>query len=210
MALEPGLFGPAASGFFLGGSLIVAIGAQNAFILRQGLIRSHVFAVCLIGALSDALLIAAGVAGLGTLIARSPWLISAVTLGGAAFLLAYAILAFRRALHPHALLADNSREQSLGTAVATCLALTFLNPHVYLDTVLLIGGLSGQYAGAARIAYGVGAVLASFVWFFGLGYGARLLAPLFARPSAWRVLDILIGLVMAALALGLLQRFFAE
>ncbi len=210
MALEPGLFGPAASGFFLGGSLIVAIGAQNAFILRQGLIRSHVFAVCLIGALSDALLIAAGVAGVGTVIARSPWLISAVTLGGAAFLFAYAILAFRRALHPHALLADNSREQSLGTAVATCLALTFLNPHVYLDTVLLIGGLSGQYAGAARIAYGVGAVLASFVWFFGLGYGARLLAPLFARPSAWRVLDILIGLVMAALALGLLQRFFAE
>lgn len=210
MALEPGLFGPVASGFFLGGSLIVAIGAQNAFILRQGLIRSHVFAVCLIGALSDALLIAAGVAGLGTMIARSPWLISAVTLGGAAFLLTYAFLAFRRALHPHALLADNSREQSLRTAAATCLALTFLNPHVYLDTVLLIGGLSGQYAGAARIAYGVGAVLASFVWFFGLGYGARLLAPLFARPSAWRVLDILIGLVMAALALGLLQRFFAE
>ncbi|MBW8639587.1 LysE/ArgO family amino acid transporter [Hoeflea sp. WL0058] len=204
------MFGPAASGFFLGGSLIVAIGAQNAFILRQGLIRSHVFVVCMIGALSDALLIAAGVTGLGTFIARSPWLISAVTLGGAAFLFAYALLAFRRALHPHALLADNSREQTLRTAVATCLALTFLNPHVYLDTVLLIGGLSGQYAGAARVAYGAGAVLASFVWFFGLGYGARLLAPLFARPSAWRALDILIGLVMAALALGLLQRFFAE
>ncbi|GKX32898.1 MAG: amino acid transporter [Rhizobiaceae bacterium MnEN-MB40S] len=209
MGLEQGLLGPALSGFFLGGSLIVAIGAQNAFILRQGLIRSHVFVVCLIGALSDALLIAAGVTGLGTFIARSPWLISAVTLGGAAFLFAYALLAFRRALHPHALLADNSREQTLRTAVATCLALTFLNPHVYLDTVLLIGGLSGQFAGGARVAYGAGAVLASFVWFFGLGYGARLLAPLFARPSAWRALDILIGLVMAALALRLLQRFFA-
>jgi len=202
--------GPAVSGFFLGGSLIVAIGAQNAFVLRQGLVRSHIFVVCLIGALSDALLITAGISGLGTFIAGSPWLISAVTLAGAAFLFVYAFLAFRRALHPHVLHAASTREQSPWSAVATCLALTFLNPHVYLDTVLLIGGLSGQYAGGARIAYGVGAVVASFVWFFGLGYGARLLAPWFAKPAAWRILDILIGCVMAILALGLLRRFLLE
>ncbi len=201
------LAGPAVSGFLLGGSLIVAIGAQNAFILRQGLIRSHVLVVCLIAAFSDAALISAGIGGLGTVVAGSRWLISAVTLGGAAFLFGYAFLAFRRALHPHALRAAANDGGSLWAAATTCLALTFLNPHVYLDTVLLIGGLSGQYEGNARIAYGIGAVTASFVWFFGLGYGARLFAPFFARPAAWRVLDSLIGCVMAILAIGLVLRF---
>ncbi|MEX3008167.1 LysE/ArgO family amino acid transporter [Hoeflea sp. TYP-13] len=202
--------GAAVAGFLLGGSLIIAIGAQNAFILRQGLVRSHVFVVCLIGALSDALLIAAGVAGLGTIVARSPVLISVVTLGGALFLFGYAFLAFRRALHPHGLEAAKRTAGSFWAAVTTCLALTFLNPHVYLDTVLLIGGLSGGYEGTARLAFGLGAGVASFVWFFGLGYGARLLAPFFAKPIAWRVLDVLIGLVMAFLAIGLLARFFGE
>jgi L-lysine exporter family protein LysE/ArgO len=190
----------------LGGSLIVAIGAQNAFILRQGLVRSHVFIVCLICALSDALLIAAGVAGLGTLVAQSPTLISAVTLGGAIFLAAYAFFAFRRALHPGALKAGK-REDDLRRAVIACLAFTFLNPHVYLDTVVLVGSLSAQYDGWARFAYAAGAILASFIWFFSLGYGARLLAPFFAKPAAWRVLDVGIGLVMSALAVGLVVRF---
>ena len=175
------LVSAAVSGFLLGASLIVAIGAQNAFILRQGLLRQHVFVLCLICALSDALLIAAGVAGLGTLVSASPQLIRG-DVAGAMFLFGYALLAFRRALSPAALLPP-ARRRRLGAAIAACLAFTFLNPHVYLDTVLLLGGLSAGFAGAARLAYGAGAALASFVWFFALGYGARLLQPLFAEPA---------------------------
>jgi L-lysine exporter family protein LysE/ArgO len=201
------MFSAALSGFLLGASLIIAIGAQNAFILRQGLLRQHVFILSLICALSDALLITAGVAGLGTLIARSPTLISVVTLGGAAFLFWYASVAFRRALHPEVLEAASSGNGNLKMAIGTVLALTFLNPHVYLDTVVLLGGLSARFEGASRAAYGAGAALSSFVWFFGLGYGARLLQPIFAKPAAWRVLDVLIGLVMAGIGLGLLVRF---
>ena len=197
----------ALSGFFLGASLIIAIGAQNAFILRQGLLRSHVFVLCLICALSDALLIAAGVAGLGTLVSQSPMLINAVSLGGMLFLGTYAFMAFKRALHPGAMQTGNPEPLGLKAAVATCLAFTFLNPHVYLDTVVLLGSLSSAYVGADRVAYGAGAAIASFVWFFGLGYGARLLQPLFAKPAAWRVLDVLIGIVMALLALSLGARF---
>ena len=195
------------SGFALGGSLIVAIGAQNAFILRQGLIRSHVFVLCLICAISDALLIAAGVGGLGTIVSQSPLLISVVTLGGALFLATYSAMAFRRAVKPGAMVAGAPESMALKAAVMTCLAFTFLNPHVYLDTVVLLGSLSAAYQGLERVAYGVGAVIASFAWFFGLGYGARYLAPLFARPAAWRVLDGLIGVVMGLLALGLLISF---
>lgn len=195
------------AGFFLGGSLIVAIGAQNAFILRQGLVRSHVLVVVLIAAASDALLISAGIAGLGSIVARSTVLIAIVTIGGAAFLFCYAFMAFRRALQPQGMEAAQKSEGSLWAAASTCLALTFLNPHVYLDTVLLIGGLSGRYEGIARLAFGVGACVASFIWFFALGYGARLLAPVFVNPFAWRVLDVLIGLVMAVLATGLVVRF---
>ncbi len=195
------------SGLALGASLIIAIGAQNAFILRQGLIRSHVFVVCLICALSDALLIGAGVGGLGTIVSRSPVLISVVTLGGAAFLGTYSAMAFRRAAKPAAMVAGAPQPMGLRAAVLTCLAFTFLNPHVYLDTVVLLGSLSAAFEGKERLAYGIGAAVASFLWFFGLGYGARLLAPVFARPAAWRVLDLLIGLVMGLLALGLLLSF---
>jgi L-lysine exporter family protein LysE/ArgO len=197
------------SGFALGGSLIIAIGAQNAFILRQGLIRSHVFILCLICALSDALLIAAGVAGLGTIVSQSPVLISAVTLGGAIFLGTYSFMAFRRAAKPGAMVAGAPESLGLKAAVMTCLAFTFLNPHVYLDTVVLLGSLSAAFEGAERVAYGGGAAVASFAWFFGLGYGARFLAPLFARPAAWRVLDVVIGVVMGLLALGLFWSFLS-
>jgi L-lysine exporter family protein LysE/ArgO len=200
---------PALSGFLLGASLIIAIGAQNAFILRQGLLRRHVFVLCLICAVSDAVLIALGVAGLGTLIAGSRFLLTVVTLGGALFLAVYAVMALRRALDPEAMKAANEGGGTLRAAIATCLAFTFLNPHVYLDTVLLVGGLSARFEGGDRLAYALGAMSASFVWFFGLGYGARLLAPVFARPAAWRVLDLLIALVMAGLSLSLLYRFFA-
>jgi len=199
---------PAAGGdgFLLGASLIIAIGAQNAFVLRQGLKRAFVFIVCLICSLSDALLITAGVAGLGTLVSRSQALLLVVTAGGGAFLFIYGVRAFLRAARPAAMQAEGERG-SLSAAVAACLAFTFLNPHVYLDTVLLLGSLSGRYAGTARVAYGIGAALASFAWFFALGYGARLIAPLFADPRAWRALDIAVGLVMwwiaARLALSL-------
>ncbi|MGK9050056.1 LysE/ArgO family amino acid transporter [Neorhizobium petrolearium] len=201
------MFSAGLSGLALGASLIVAIGAQNAFILRQGLIRSHVFVLCFICALSDALLIAAGVGGLGTIVSQSPVLISVVTLGGAAFLGTYAAMAFRRAAKPGAMVTGAPEAMGLKAAVLTCLAFTFLNPHVYLDTVVLLGSLSAAFEGMERVAYGAGAAIASFLWFFGLGYGARFLAPLFARPAAWRVLDVVIGVVMGLLALGLLLSF---
>ena len=196
----------AINGFLLGAGLIIAIGAQNAFVLRQGLARSHVFLICLTCALSDAVLIALGIGGLGTLIANSPLMIRAVTLGGAAFLFVYGLLAFRRAYSTEALEAAADNPAGLAAAMTACLALTFLNPHVYLDTVVLIGALSASYAGPTRIAFGAGAALASFVWFFMLGYGARALAPVFAARRAWQVLDITIGVIMWSLAAGLAAR----
>ncbi len=198
------LAAPALEGFLLGASLIVAIGAQNAFVLRQGLARRHVFAVASFCVLADATLITAGVAGLGTLVQQSPRLLTVVTLAGAAFLFAYGVLALRRALHPDTLSARGAAEPRLAPALMTVAALTFLNPHVYLDTVVLLGSLSARHEGWARVAFGAGAAMASAVWFFGLGYGARLAAPLFARPVAWRVLDGVIALVMGLIAASLL------
>jgi L-lysine exporter family protein LysE/ArgO len=197
----------ALNGFLLGASLIVAIGAQNAFVLRQGLKHEFVFIVCLICSLSDALLIAVGVAGFGTLVARSHVLLFWVTIAGALFLFEYGVLSFRRAVRSETMQPSEAKP-SLRAAIATCLALTFLNPHVYLDTVLLIGSLSGRHAGAARFAYAIGAALASFVWFFGLGYGAALLQPIFADRRAWRILDIVIGIVMWAIAARLVAALF--
>lgn len=199
----------ALAGFFTGFSLILAIGAQNAFVLRQGLRRAHVLAVVLACALSDAVLIAAGVFASARVSAAFPWMIPLMTWGGVAFLTVYGARAARSAWRGggHLDPADG-QTQSLGAALATCLALTWLNPHVYLDTVVLIGAISADF-GAARPLFGMGAILASFVFFFSLGYGARLLAPLFARETAWRVLDALIALVMwsiaAKLALGALS-----
>ncbi len=193
----------AINGFLLGAGLIIAIGAQNAFVLRQGLAGAHVFLICLTCALSDAVLIALGIGGLGTLIANSPQMIRAVTVGGAVFLFVYGLKAFARAFYTGGLEAAADKQPGLAAAMAACLAFTFLNPHVYLDTVVLIGALSASYAGSARIAFGAGAALASFVWFFGLGYGARRLAPVFAARRAWQVLDIAIGAVMWSLAAGL-------
>jgi L-lysine exporter family protein LysE/ArgO len=199
---------PALEGFFLGAGLIIAIGAQNAFVLRQGLLREHVFAVATVCALSDLLLIAAGVSGVGGLVREAPAVAMAVTVAGAAFLFGYGLLAFRRALAPGRLDAADRGAKSLGAAILTALALTFLNPHVYLDTVVLIGSISARHAGWAAVAFAAGAGAASIVWFYGLGFGARLLAPLFARPAAWRALDLFIAVVMWAIAFRLALEAF--
>jgi L-lysine exporter family protein LysE/ArgO len=191
------------SGFLLGLSLIVAIGAQNAFVLRQGLRREHVLAVALTCALSDAILIAIGVSGYAEVTARAPALEPALRFGGAVFLIVYGALRFRAALIGGEGLSPASGErQSLRSVLATCLALTWLNPHVYLDTVLLIGSISTQYPGQTA-AFATGAMTASFVFFFSLAYGARALRPLFARPATWRVLEAAIGLLMWAIAASL-------
>jgi L-lysine exporter family protein LysE/ArgO len=195
-----------ASGLALGLGLIVAIGAQNAFVLRQGLRVEHVAAVVAVCALSDIVLIAAGVLGAGAALARLPWLIPVVCLAGAAFLLGYGALAARRALRPGALVSDEAGARAgLTVTVGTCLALTWLNPHVYLDTVVLLGSTASTY-GEYRWQFAAGAAVGSAVWFTGLGYGARLLRPVFARPVAWRVLDGGIAVVMTALAVSLAVR----
>jgi len=197
--------GPFISGLLLGTSLIIAIGAQNAYVLRQGLLRSHVFVITTICFLSDSALITAGILGLGTLIQRNPdWLIIVALVGGL-FLLAYGTLAFKRALHPSALKPTQNSKGSLSKVVLTTLALTWGNPHVYLDTVVLIGGLSAQYPGTERFSFGLGAIAGSAVWFYSLGFGAKYLAPLFAKPLAWRILDLAIAAVMWALAYSLLR-----
>ena len=191
------------AGFALGLSLIVAIGAQNAFVLRQGLRQSHEFAVSLTCALTDAILITIGVAGIGWIVATAPWITPVMTWGGPAFLVVYGALSFLRATtQTDALAAAETGTGALRAALLTCLALTWLNPHVYLDTVVLLGSVSTQYDGA-RLAFGVGAVMASFTFFFALGFGARLLAPLLARPVAWRILDVFVGVIMWAIALKL-------
>jgi L-lysine exporter family protein LysE/ArgO len=187
-------------GLLLGFSLILAIGAQNAFVLRQGLRREHVFAVCAVCALSDAILIAAGVAGFGALVTALPWLAPVMRYGGALFLGIYGLRSLIAALRNSAGLNPAADvRKSLRTTLLTCLAFTWLNPHVYLDTVVLLGSISSGYVGR-RLAFAAGAITSSFLFFFGLGYGARLLRPLFANPKAWRVLDAFIGVTMLALA----------
>jgi L-lysine exporter family protein LysE/ArgO len=194
----------ALTGFGTAFALILAIGAQNAFVLRQGLMRSHVFWVCLICALSDAVLITIGVAGTGSVVAAHPQAIAALTIGGTIFLIIYGAVTLARAMRPEALRAADKGATSLGGALLTCLALTWLNPHVYVDTVGVIGLVSTSFADWwDKLAYGVGATMASFVFFFSLGYGAGYLAPIFARPRAWAILDIMIALVIWIIAANL-------
>ena len=195
----------ALSGLGLGLALIVAIGAQNAFVLRQGLRGEHVIAVVAVCALSDVVLIVAGVAGTGALLDRVPEVVTVIRWAGAAFLLTYGALAIRRALRPAgALLTEAAQRTSLLPTVLTASALTWLNPHVYLDTVVLLGSVAASQ-GDLRWHFGTGAAVGSLLWFTALGVGARLLRPVFARPAAWRVLDGVIALVMTALAVGLVR-----
>ncbi|MDR6978909.1 L-lysine exporter family protein LysE/ArgO [Streptomyces sp. 3330] len=193
----------AVAGFGTGLSLIVAIGAQNAFVLRQGVRRDAVLAVVGICALSDALLIALGVGGVGALVVAWPGALTAVGWIGGLFLLCYGALAARRALRPTgALVAEGESTGSLRRAVLTCLALTWLNPHVYLDTVFLLGSVAAD-RGPLRWTFGLGAALASLCWFAALGFGARLLGRFLTRPAAWRVLDGLVAATMIVLGVTL-------
>jgi L-lysine exporter family protein LysE/ArgO len=199
------------TGFGIGFGLIVAIGAQNAYILRLGLKRAHVLPAVLFYAISDSLLICVGIAGLGQVIAAYPAALTLVTAMGILFLLAYGAMAARRALNPGAMaLGEAEPPVALRQVLLACFAFTFLNPHVYLDTVILVGSLAAPFEGAEKLAYGLGAASASFTWFFALGYGARLLAPLFAKPAAWRILDAFIALIMVLIAGRLIMWMMAQ
>ena len=194
------------TGFATGFALILAIGAQNAFVLRQGLARQHVFWLCLLCATSDAVLITAGVLGFGYIVTLYPAFPQIMAWGGAMFLFVYGALRFRAAATGDYALQLAGKSAGLGATLATGAAFTWLNPHVYLDTLGLVGAVSTQYTDPAlKTAFGVGAVLASYVFFFSLGYGARLLAPIMQSAAAWRRLDILIGVVMWALAVKLVS-----
>ena len=197
-----GIATPFLVGFVTSISLIAAIGAQNAFVLRQGIRNEHVLPVVTICAAADLVLILAGIAGVGALITGHPNLTTIARYGGAAFLVCYGLLAAKRALHPGALTPADAAPAKLSAVLLTCLALTFLNPHVYLDTVVLLGTLANQQHGG-RWAFGAGAATASVVWFFGLGFGARRLAGLFARPRTWRILDAVIAATMLFLGISL-------
>lgn len=192
-------------GFTTSLALIVAIGAQSAFILRQGLARRHVPQVVALCAASDAVLISAGVAGLGMAVTAHPWALNAVRYGGAAFLAGYAVVAVGRAMRPRAMIVADRTPDSLRAVIAVCLAVTFLNPHVYLDTVVLLGSLANQHGPDGRWLFGAGALLGSTIWFVGLGFGARWLTRYFERPMSWRVLDGSIAAVMLALGVAMLR-----
>ena len=192
------------AGLLTGLALIVAIGAQNAFVLRQGIRREYVGVVVLVCMLSDALLILAGTAGVGVIVERVPVVLEILRWGGAAYLLWFAVQSVRSALTPAALTPDAPR--SRGSVLTTTLGLTYLNPHVYLDTVVLVGSLANQHGPDLRWAFAAGAVLGSVVWFAALGYGASALAPVLDRPRAWQVVDLVIAAVMVALALSLILR----
>ncbi len=199
------MFVPIISGFALGFSLIMAIGAQNAFVLRQGLKREYVFAVAMICATSDTILILTGVFGLSSLKAVLPPVAAIMTWGGAAFLFFYGVKSFVSSWRGGgSLTAGAGHGARLWPVVATCLAMTWLNPHVYLDTVLLVGSTASRFPGQEGL-FGLGASMASFTFFFSLAYGARFLAPLFASPTAWRVLDAVIGVIMWTIAAGLVR-----
>lgn len=196
---------PLIVGFLTSFTLIAAIGAQNAFVLRQGIRREHVLAVVSVCALSDLVLITAGIAGIGVLVTAHPQTVTIAKVGGAAFLFGYGALAARRALRPSTMAPTDDGSARLISVLATCLALTFLNPHVYLDTVLMLGNIANQHGVTGRWWFAAGAGVASIAWFTTLGFGARALSGPLSRPRTWQVLDTLIGLVMLTLAVVLLR-----
>ena len=191
------------AGFVTGLSLIVAIGAQNAFVLRMAIARRFVLPVIAICVISDAVLITAGIAGIATILDRAPGAIDVIRWAGAAFLICYGLFAARRALKPSALSAAPGGAVTIGAALLTCLALTWLNPHTYLDTVLMLGSVANHYGNPGRWWFGAGAITASVVWFAAHGYGAHYLRAWFAKPSSWRILDGGVAVLMLGLGAGL-------
>lgn len=200
------MFSALIHGFFAGGGLIMAIGAQNAFVLARGIRRHHHLLVAAICILCDVVLISAGVAGVGTAVAAHPLAGQLAALGGAAFLGCYGAQSLKSALNPGALEARDTITITRLSTVSQTLAVTLLNPHVYLDTVLLLGSLSGQFPGRGRWFFAAGAMVASTVWFLSLALCGRLLAPVFRRPDAWRILDLLICATMWTIAASLVLR----
>ena len=192
------------SGFFLGFSLILAIGAQNAYVLKCGINQKYIFIVCLICALSDAVLIFFGVSGFSIITESYEWLLNSVLNAGIVFLLLYGVRSFWLAFKKQdSLHVANDSNDSLLQVVLTCLAFTWLNPHVYLDTLVLMGSVSVQHS-ESLVQFTLGAISASFVFFFSLGYAARLLIPFFDKPRSWKILDFMIGITMFSIALSLI------
>jgi L-lysine exporter family protein LysE/ArgO len=210
---NPTNIGALVQGFGLSMGLIIAIGSQNAFVLRQGLKRERVFLVATVCFLCDAALIAAGAAGFGTLVASSPITLQVALWGGSAFLFLYGLRAFHSAWNPETLDAAGSGAGDASRAatrvILSTLALSLLNPHVYLDTVILLGSLAARFSGLSRLLFTLGAMTASLVWFYGIGYGARVLAPLFRKPAAWRLLDAVVGVTMWGIAFSLVRSKFS-
>jgi L-lysine exporter family protein LysE/ArgO len=203
------LFPTFITGFAMSAALIMAIGSQNLFVLRQGLKREHVGPIVLFCGCADAILILAGVGGVGVILAALPQLTLALTVGGALFLSWYGFKAFQRMMSPEVMSVSAQGGVTLGRAMAATAGFTFLNPHVYLDTVLLMGAAGSAHAPALRPVFVAGAATASIAWFAALGYGARILTPLFSRPTSWRILDAIVGVTMFALAASLVARVIA-
>lgn len=198
----------ALKGAAISGGLIMAIGAQNTFVLKQGLLRQHVLWVCLTCALCDAVMITIGVMGLGAILSKSPLLSTALTAGGIAFLLGYALRSFYSAFRSNSAIDANAAQKAppaLAATIAATLAISLLNPHVYLDTVVIIGGIAATLSPTHKLSFLAGAIASSFLWFFSLGYGARLLQPLFRQPKAWRMLEFFVGCLMLWIAWGLVR-----
>lgn len=189
----------------MGGGLIIAIGAQNAFVLTQGVRRNHHYAVAALCSLCDAILITLGVTGVGTMVASNPQLATFAAWGGAAFLLWYGLGAFRSALRGGSLEQTESGAQTLRRTLMLTLAVTLLNPHVYIDTIVLMGSVSGQFAAADRYTFGFGAITASLLWFFTLSLGGQMLAPIFRKDLTWRLLDTAVGITMWTIAASLIR-----
>ena len=187
-------------GFAISISLIFALGPQNVFVLRQGLMKSHVLVSCLVCSISDALLIAAGVLGVGLFLSEIDGVEIWISIFAAFFLIFYGFLRIKSSLNPVGMKIEEKEEESRGETVLTALAFTYLNPHVYVDTLLLIGGASSRYMGNEKLAFGIGAATASFVFFFSLGYGAKLMSPVLNNPSSWKVIDLVIATIMFAIA----------
>ena len=187
-------------GFAISISLIFALGPQNVFVLRQGLMKSHVLVSCLVCSTSDALLIAAGVLGVGLFLSEIDGVEIWVSIFAALFLIFYGFLRVKSSLNPVGMEIEEKEEESRGKTILTALAFTYLNPHVYVDTLLLIGGASSRYVGNEKMAFGIGAATASFVVFFSLGYGAKLMSPILNNPSSWKVIDLVIASMMFVIA----------